>query len=258
MRIASEKGELALTLTGVCAWLTLTLFRGFSPEWAALPLATAAVASMIGTRLFIPGFLILLVSGASSSGAAASAVAGLYAVFVSTRLRGRISGFLAVSLWVAANPSPSSLPLLAGLVLPVPFRVPEIRVILAVLAVTAILTVSGPFQPSSDDPPVSRFHLREQRGWWTVPQLTLGRPETVLLPPVPAPFRISLDLSCGGVRDSLPMALIRAGDSLVTLSRGDHSLAFLLEGSDSVFISLIRTHRPFTHPVVHARAEAEW
>jgi hypothetical protein len=65
-------------------------------------------------------------------------------------------------------------------------------------------------------------------------------------------------MDCGGIRDSLPMALLIAGENTVELPEGTHTVSLELTGSDSIFVTLIRGHSPFNHPVIHIKAVAEW
>ena len=255
--MSSERGELAFTLAGASVWLVLVLFRGFSLEWIALPLAAAAVASLTGTPLFFPGFLILAASVFSISGPAAAA-AGIYVVLVSPGLKGRLLGILSVIPWASANPSPEAAIAVAALMIPVALGSFRIRAVVSAALFIVVLLFRGPPGPTASPPVFARCFLGEGEAWWSVESITLANPEAVLAPPVPAPFSITLEMDCGGTRDSLPMAVVIAGENMVELSGGTHTVSFELAGSDSVFVTLTRGHSPFNHPVIHVKAVAEW
>ena len=255
---SSERGELAFTLAGVSVWLVLVLFRGFSLEWTALPLAAAAVASLTGTPLFFPGFVILLASVFSLSGPGAAAAAGIYTVLVSPGLKGRLLGVLSVIPWLSGHYSPEAATLVAALMIPVFLGSFRIRAVVSTALFIAVLLFLGPPGPVASHPVPARCFLREGHAWWTVESITLANPEAILAPPVPAPFSITLEMDCGGIRDSLPMALLIAGENTVELPEGTHTVSLELTGSDSIFVTLIRGHSPFNHPVIHIKAVAEW
>ncbi len=258
MATSPRRGELAIALAGIAVWLAIVLFRGFSPEWLALPLAAVAVSTLIGNPMFIPGLLILLCAMVSATGAPVAAVAGVLASFSSSRVPGRIAGWLALSAWALANPSMSLVPLVLACALASLFDARGVRMILAV--VSAILLPCLGFLPNADHavPSTARCFLEEGHAWWKLQPVTLGTGGAVLAPPVPGPFTMTLELQCGGVRDSLPVAAVLAGENTICLPSGSHTLRLDLASPDSVFIVLLREPRPFTHPVAHVFAEAEW
>ncbi len=252
----AEKGELAVTLAGLAAWLVMVLFRGFSMEWLSLPLAAAAVAALTGGKFFLPGFLLLLTSAASSSGAASCAVAGLYCLVCSERTRGRLLGWLALAAWAWAAPSPGAVPLLAAGALVSLF--PGLQLRLAVSGVLSVLLMCFSTLPVRPDPGprASRFLMDREHGWWKVPPVTLAGAGAVLAPPFPSGGTLELQVLCGGVRDSLPVVAVQYGSETMLLPMGEHHLTLELSGADSLFILPLREHRPFTHPVAHVYAEA--
>lgn len=258
MGTSLRKGELATALTGIAVWLAIVLFRGFSLEWLALPLAAVAVSTLTGDPMFIPGLMILLCATASLTGAATAAVAGVLSAFASHRMSGRIAGWLAVSAWVLANPSTQAAPLVAVCAVATLFNAKKSRIVLAAMSAVLLLALGYlPARNSTASAP-ARCFIEEGHAWWKLPPVTLGTGGAVLAPPVPEPFTMTLELKCGGVRDSLPVVTVIAGDEALSLPSGSHTLRLDLEPSDSVFILPVREPRPFTHPVAHVWAEAEW
>ena len=258
LRVNAEKGELATALAGLAGWLVLVLFRGFSPEWTALPLSVAAVATLSGGPFFLPGFLIMALAAISPVGAASAAAAGVLSVFASKHLRGRVFGWLALAVWVCSNPSRELLPLAAACAFACLFDSGRIRVFLALLSAVVLLSFVPLPGPPGHDPAPCRCYLEEGHAWWKIPSVTLGTPGAVLAPPVSRPFSVTLDLSCGGVRDTFPVVAVLAGDMIRMVPPGEHSITLELGPSDSVFILPLREPSPFTHPVAHVRAEAAW
>lgn len=253
-----RKGELATALAGIALWLVLVLFRGFSLEWLALPMAAIAVSTLTGGPFHTPGLLLLLCATASSSGAAVAAAAGALSAFSSPRVPGRVSGWFAVSAWVLANPSTQAAAMVAACAVASLHDGTRTRTVLA--AATAVLLLFlGPVRRMGEGvEATARCFLEEGHAWWKLPPVTLGTGAAVLAPPVSEPFTLTLELRCGGVRDSLPVVAVLAGERTICLPSGDHVLLFDLGPSDSVFIRPLREHRPFTHPVAHVWAEAEW
>ncbi len=258
MDITGRKTEWALLLAGLAGWLVTVLFRGFSLEWAALPLAFVAVASMSDVRLMVPGFLILLAGTASGSGSAACAVAGLFVLVRSDDFRARVPALAATAVWFLANPSPGAVLLTAcftGICL---VQKRKVRYALAGVLALPALAFMLPTPGMDREPIVARCFLGEGYARWETPPLTLGTPGAVLAPPGPVRFTMKLEVECGGVRDSLPVAMVAAGETSLCLPGGIHRLTLEMDGSDSVFVFPLRDHRPFTHPVVHVGAEAFW
>lgn len=254
--IKAEKGELAISLAGIAVWLVIVLFRGHSAQWIALPLAAMAVASITGGRFFLPGFLLLLASVVSSAGAASCAVTGVYCVFCSERLRGRVFGWLALAAWTWANPFPEAVPLLGASALVAAFQRRWLRLGLAgAMSVQLMVFSALPFDPDPY-PQASRFFLRDGHGWWKIPPVTLGTAGAVLAPPFPGGCTVQLQISCGGVRDSLPVVAVQSGHGTLLLPMGEHTVTLELSGTDSVFLLPVRNPQPFTHPVAHVYAEA--
>lgn len=258
MATALRRGELATALAGTAAWLVLVLFKGFSPEWIALPLAAVAVSTLTGGPFHTPGLMLILCATASSAGAAVAAAAGILSAFSSNRLFGRVSGWLAVSFWVLANPSAQALPMVAACAVASLFDGARARLALAAAAAALLLGIGLLPAPSGRGDLPARCFLEEGHAWWKLPSVTLGTGGAVLAPPVPGPFTMTLELQCGGVRDSLPLIAVLAGETTVCLPAGTHSLRLDLGPSDSVFILPVREPRPFTHPVAHVWAEASW
>ncbi|MFO7627548.1 MAG: hypothetical protein R6V62_09840 [Candidatus Fermentibacteraceae bacterium] len=256
MGTSLRKGELATALAGIAVWLSIVLFRGFSLEWVALPLAAVAVSTLTGGPMFIPGLMVLMCATASLTGAALAAVAGVLSAFSSRRISGRTAGWLAVSAWVLANPSTQSAPMVAACAIASLFDGRKARVVIA--AVSAVLLLYLGYLPARAAPEPARCFLEEGHAWWKLSPITLGTGGAVLAPPVPGPFTMTLELQCGGVRDSLPVITVLAGDKTVCLPSGSHTLRLDLAPSDSVFILPVREPRPFTHPVAHVWAEATW
>jgi len=253
-----RKGELVTALTGMAVWLAIVLFRGFSLEWLALPLAAVAVSTLTGGPVFIPGLMILLCATASFTGAATAALAGVLSAFSSRRISGRIAGWLAVSAWVLANPSAQALPLVAACAVAALFNGKGTRIVLAALCAVLLPALGYLPVPANEAPTPARCFIEEGHAWWKLPPVTLGSGGAVLAPPVPEPFTMTLELQCGGVRDSLPVVTVMAGDVALSLPSGSHTLRLDLSPTDSVFILPLRELRPFTHPVAHVWAEAEW
>lgn len=253
-----HKGELAIALAGIAVWLAIVLFRGFSPEWLALPLAAAAVSTLAGNPFFIPAMMILLCATASLTGAALAAVAGVLSAFSSRRFSGRIAGWLAVSAWVVANPSIQAAPVVAVCAVASLIGSKKTRIVLA--AVSAVLLLGFGFLPARtlSPPAPARCYLEEGHAWWKLSPVTLGTGGVVLAPPGPHRYTVALELQCGGVRDSFPVVTVVAGEHSICLPAGFHTLRLDLTPSDSVFILPLREPRPFTHPVAHVWAEAEW
>lgn len=258
MGTSLRKGELATALAGIAVWLATVLFRGFTLEWTALPLAVVAVSTLTGSPVFIPGFLILLCAAASLAGAPLAALAGVLAAFSSRRISGRIAGWLAVSVWVLANPSTQAVPLVAACAVASLFDRGRARVILA--ATSAVVLLSLGYLPARrvEAPVPARCYIQEGHAWWKLPPVTLGTGGAVLAPPVSEPFTMTLEVQCGGVRDSLPVVTVLAGHNSVSLPSGFHTLRLDLSHCDSVFVLPVREPVPFTHPVAHVWAEAEW
>jgi hypothetical protein len=236
----------------------MVLFRGFSLEWVSFPLACVAVASLTGTPHLIPGFLILLAGAASGSGPAACAVAGIYVLVLSDDFRGRVPALAATAFWFLANPSPGAVPIMGfctGICL---IQKSKTRFLLAGILAVPALAFMLPTPGMSGEPSPARCFVEQGHAWWKVPPVTLGTSGAVLSPPGPAGFTMELEVECGGVRDSLPVVMVAAGETSLCLPAGLHRITLELDDSDSVFVLPLRVHRPFSHPVAHVRAEAFW
>ena len=258
MGITGRKTELALALAGLSGWLVMVLFRGFSLEWVSFPLACAAVATLCGSPHFIPGFLILLAGAASGSGATACAVAGVYVLVQSDGLKGRVPALAAAAVWFLANPSPGAVPFMGfctGICL---IQKRKARLVLAGVLALPALAFMLPTPGAVGEPIPARCFVEGGHAWWKVPPVTLGTSGAVLAPPGPVGFTMELEVECGGVRDSLPVVMVAAGETSRCLPSGLHLITLELACGDSVFVLPLRDHRPFTHPVAHVRAEAFW
>ena len=126
------------------------------------------------------------------------------------------------------------------------------RVAGALSAAACALVISMGYQApdATGFPPAQEVHVDDATVWYNVPSLNSGSQGVTFRTSDGGSFRISME--AGGVRDTMPLASLRAGESVFCINSGTSSLEIdLAPGGENVTVTITRPWQPFQHPVLH-------
>ncbi|MBD3277627.1 MAG: hypothetical protein GF388_04945 [Candidatus Aegiribacteria sp.] len=127
----------------------------------------------------------------------------------------------------------------------------EYRRYAMIASVILAVLLFGPPEPVSHGQFTAAEMMEDQRIRWLCPvEMDLGTPSVLLDAGGAAPEFVGLELSSGGVRDTLPVGVVISGMDTVAVRPGS-SILMLEDPAFPVEVTITRERKPFTHPVIH-------
>lgn len=247
-----------VVICGITAWLTMSLFEGFTLSSLPLLMVFIAFGMSLWTAVspFILGcsILALLSPGLMPWAVMAS---GLLSSIAGRDLKVRLPGLAAVSSSFLILPLSASIAITAVSTLGVIIGENRLRYLLIptgflLSALLGALPVPGRSEPVTAGSAISDGVLT-----YDIPVLNTSNPVVLLPAPFQGTWEVLLTLESGGTRDPLPTMAVGLGGDTLEFPTGSEMLSLTVSPGDTMTIELIRECRPLNHPVIHAGARGE-
>ena len=235
--------------------LGVFILYGFSFFAIAVCLYAAGTALIKGPRAVnyaavIFGGLSLLYAG-GSPGAALLTIGAVLAVFLSDSAVSRYLFLLSATAILIEGGIEGILPLTAALLVASPVKREKWRAVILAAGISAMLIISGLPSIEEHRSLVLQELMIDGKVLWSAPaELNLSMPELILDAPGVDASCMTLKVSGGGVRDSLPVGYVSSDDRTYPVYPGENTL-FIEVPEFPVTIRISRFWKPFSHPVIH-------
>jgi hypothetical protein len=204
--------------------------------------------TLILLTVFLCGLSVL---SCDSLGPSLLTVGAVLAISFSDFSISRYLFLLSVSAIVLSGVIEGIVPLLAAALAASLLKKELWRLVILAAGFSAVLIISG--LPNPDEYPLAVCEevLTDNGVLWTwTSELDLSMPELLIKDPHKDISNITLQLSAGGVRDSIPVGFVISGNRAFPVRSGEN-IVLIDEPQFPVSIRMSRHWELFTHPVIH-------